>query len=444
MVSSLGLASCLEIPPLVYRCSPGRRASFAERGTLSPMTTSPQLFAPLRLGPLSLRNRIMVSPMCQYSAVDGTPVDWHLIHLGSLAISGAGLLCLEATGVSEEGRITPGCLGLYSDDNQAALQRLIGGLRSVSAIPLAIQLSHAGRKASSRAPWEGGQLIAPADGGWLPMAPSAIPQRPEEPAPQAMSAADIQGVVAAFAQAARRAREVGLDAIELHMAHGYLLHQFLSPLSNRRDDAYGGSLENRMRLPLEVFRAVADAAGPGIPVGVRLSATDWIEGGWDIEQTVEVAKRLEALGCAFLDISSGGVSYQQKIPVAPGLPGAFRRARQARGGDPGGDGGPHHRARAGRGNRGARRCRHGGAGTRLPARSALALARRHRAGRHRGAPQAVAPQPGARPQPDLRRGADRPALNPGAVTLAVLRGRDSGRADRARPGLRQQPGPFFH
>ena len=294
------------------------------------MTTSPQLFAPLRLGPLALRNRIMVSPMCQYSAVDGSPVDWHLIHLGSLAISGAGLLCLEATGVSEEGRITPGCLGLYSDDNQAALQRLIGGLRSVSVIPLAIQLSHAGRKASSRAPWEGGQLIAPADGGWLPMAPSAIPQKPEEPAPQAMSAADIQGVVAAFAQAARRTREVGLDAIELHMAHGYLLHQFLSPLSNRRDDAYGGSLENRMRLPLEVFRAVADAAGAGIPVGVRLSATDWIEGGWDIEQTVEVAKRLEALGCAFLDISSGGVWYQQKIPVAPGyqVPFAARVKRE--------------------------------------------------------------------------------------------------------------------
>ncbi len=282
------------------------------------MTTSPQLFSPLQLGPLALRNRIMVSPMCQYSAVEGCPVDWHLIHLGSLAISGAGLLCLEATAVNREGRITPGCLGLYSDENQAGLQRLIGGLRSVSAIALAIQLSHAGRKASSRAPWDGGALIPQTAGGWLPLAPSAIPQRPEEPAPHAMTADDIQRVIESFAQAARRARQLGFDAIELHMAHGYLLHQFLSPLSNRRDDAYGGSLQDRMRLPLEVFQAVADAVGPEIAVGVRLSATDWIEGGWDIEQTVEVSKRLEALGCAFLDISSGGVSYQQKIPVGPG------------------------------------------------------------------------------------------------------------------------------
>jgi 2,4-dienoyl-CoA reductase-like NADH-dependent reductase (Old Yellow Enzyme family) len=282
------------------------------------MTANPQLFSPLRLGPLALRNRIMVSPMCQYSAVDGSPTDWHWIHLGSLAISGAGLLCLEATAVNREGRITPGCLGLYSDENQAGLQRLIGALRSVSAIPLAIQLSHAGRKASSRAPWEGGALIPQADSGWLPLAPSAVPQRPDEPAPHAMTADDIRHVVGSFAQAARRARQLGFDAIELHLAHGYLLHQFLSPLSNRRDDAYGGSLENRMRLPLEVFQAVRDVAGPQMAVGVRLSATDWIEGGWDIEQTVEVAKRLEALGCAFLDISSGGVSYQQKIPVGPG------------------------------------------------------------------------------------------------------------------------------
>ena len=294
------------------------------------MTTRPQLFSPIRLGPLALRNRIMISPMCQYSAVDGSPVDWHLIHLGSLAISGAGLLCLEATAVTREGRITPGCLGLYSDENQAGLQRLIGALRSVSAVPLAIQLSHAGRKASSRAPWDGGALILQADGGWLPLSPSAIPQRPEEPAPHAMTADDIERVIASFAQAARRARQLGLDAIELHMAHGYLLHQFLSPLSNRRDDAYGGSLQNRMRLPLAVFQAVSDAAGPEIPVGVRLSATDWIEGGWDIEQTVEVAKRLEALGCAFLDISSGGVSYQQNIPVGPGyqVPFAARVKRE--------------------------------------------------------------------------------------------------------------------
>ena len=277
-----------------------------------------RLFSPLAFGPLTLRNRIVVSPMCQYSAVDGNAVDWHLIHLGSLAISGAGLLCVEATAVRPEGRITPGCLGLYSDANQAALQRVVDGIRSAAALPLAIQLSHAGRKASSRAPWEGGALIGPGDGGWLPLAPSAIPHKPEEALPQAMTRDDIADVVASFAAAARRARAIGFEAIELHMAHGYLLHQFLSPVANRRDDEYGGSLENRMRLPLAVFEAVADATGGKMAVGVRLSATDWVDGGWDLAQTAAIARRLEALGCAFLDISSGGVWWQQKIPLAPG------------------------------------------------------------------------------------------------------------------------------
>jgi 2,4-dienoyl-CoA reductase-like NADH-dependent reductase (Old Yellow Enzyme family) len=282
------------------------------------MTTAPRLFTPIAFGPLTLRNRIVVSPMCQYSAVDGSATDWHLIHLGSLALSGAGLLCLEATGVSAEGRITPHCLGLYSDDNQAALRRVVQAVRAVSAIPLAIQLSHAGRKASSRAPWDGGTLIAREDGGWIPLAPSAIPQRPDEPPPRAMSERDLRDVVGSFVQATRRARELGFDAIELHMAHGYLLHQFLSPLANQREDGYGGSLDNRMRLPLEVAEAVLQAAGPGLAVGVRLSATDWVEGGWDLPSTVTLARRLEALGCAFLDISSGGVSSRQKIPLAPG------------------------------------------------------------------------------------------------------------------------------
>jgi len=283
------------------------------------MTSSSRLFSPIAFGPVTLPNRIMVSPMCQYSAVDGNAADWHLIHLGSLAISGAGLLCVEATAVCAEGRITPGCLGLYSDANQHALERVVRGLRSVAAIPLGIQLSHAGRKASSRAPWQGGSLIAPEEpGGWVPLAPSAIPQRPDEPSPRAMSLQDIADVVASFERAARRARELGFQAIELHMAHGYLLHQFLSPLANQRDDAYGGSPDQRMRLPLELFEAVARAAGPGIAVGVRLSATDWVDGGWDLAQTVAIAQRLQALGCAFLDISSGGVSHRQKIPLAPG------------------------------------------------------------------------------------------------------------------------------
>jgi len=282
------------------------------------MPASPALFTPVRLGPLTLPNRIMVSPMCQYSAVDGRPVDWHLIHLGSLAISGAGLLCVEATAVRPEGRITPACLGLWSDEHQAALQGLVRGVRSVAGIPLAIQLSHAGRKASSRAPWDGGTLIAPGQGGWEPLAPSALPQRPDEPAPRAMTARDIDDVIVSFGEAARRARALGFDAIELHMAHGYLLHQFMSPLANARDDAWGGSLDNRLRLALQVFDAVAEAAGAAIAVGVRLSATDWVEGGWDVAQTIELCRRLEARGCAFVDISSGGVSHRQKIPLGPG------------------------------------------------------------------------------------------------------------------------------
>jgi 2,4-dienoyl-CoA reductase-like NADH-dependent reductase (Old Yellow Enzyme family) len=282
------------------------------------MTAPSQLFTPIQLGPLTLPNRIMISPMCQYCAVDGNPVAWHFGHLGSLAMSGAGLLCMEATGVSPEARITPGCLGLYNDDNQTQLQLLVDAVRAISHIPLALQLSHAGRKASSRTPWEGGSLIAPADGGWVPHGPSAVAQKPEEPPPHAMAETDIRHVIESFAQAARRAREIGFDAIELHMAHGYLLHQFMSPLANQRSDRYGGSLENRMRLALEVFDAVREAAGPDMPVGVRLSATDWADGGWDIAQTVAMARRLEAAGCNFLDISSGGLSHQQKIPIGPG------------------------------------------------------------------------------------------------------------------------------
>ncbi|MBC7416229.1 MAG: NADH:flavin oxidoreductase/NADH oxidase [Herminiimonas sp.] len=278
----------------------------------------PALFAPLTIGPLTLPNRIMISPMCQYSAVDGNATPWHTVHLGTLAISGAGLLCLEATAVNPAGRITYGCLGLYNDDNEAALGQLMQTLRAVSAMPLAIQLSHAGRKASSRSPWDGGTLIDLADGGWQPQAPSALPQKTDEAAPHAMRRADIDGVIADFAAATVRAKRLGFDAIELHMAHGYLLHQFLSPLANERTDDYGGSLENRMRLPLAVLAAVREAAGTGMAVGVRLSGTDWVEGGWDIEQSVVLCKRLEAAGCAFLDMSSGGISPAQKIPLGPG------------------------------------------------------------------------------------------------------------------------------
>lgn len=287
------------------------------------MTASPLLFSPITIGTVELANRIMVSPMCQYSARDGNPTDWHYAHLGSLALSGAGLLCLEATAVSPEARITPYDLGLYNDDNQAALQALVKTLRAVSPIRLAIQLSHAGRKASSRAPWDGGSLIDIAEGGWQTEGPSAVAQRPEESPPAEMTIDDIDRVSAAFVKTARRAERLGFEIIELHMAHGYLMHQFLSPLSNRRSDEYGGSLENRMRMPLEVFQLVRDAVGERVPVGVRLSASDWVEGGWEIEQSVALCKRLEALGCAYLDISSGGLSPQQKIPVGPGYQVAF-------------------------------------------------------------------------------------------------------------------------
>jgi 2,4-dienoyl-CoA reductase-like NADH-dependent reductase (Old Yellow Enzyme family) len=282
------------------------------------MSKPSKLFTPISLGKLQLPNRIMISPMCQYSAVDGSATDWHMTHLGSMAISGAGILFLEATHVEAIGRITPGCLGLYSDDNEAALARVMKELRLVSKIPVGIQLAHAGRKGSSATPWNGGLLLDAAHGGWLPIAPSAIPQRPEEPPPHAMERADLERVVAAFRDSARRALRLGFDAIELHLAHGYLLHEFLSPLSNQRNDEYGGSLENRMRYPLMVFKAVMDEVAGKIPVGVRLSATDLIDGGWDVAQTIAVSKQLEAQGCAFLDISSGGVSWQQKIPLGPG------------------------------------------------------------------------------------------------------------------------------
>lgn len=277
-----------------------------------------RLFTPFRLGPLDLPNRIVVSPMCQYSADDGCATAWHRIHLGQMAQSGAGLLFVEATAVEAAGRITPGCLGLYSDANERALGRVLDDIRSFSAMPVAIQLGHAGRKGSSARPWDGGQLLDPGHGGWTPVAPSALPHAPGEAAPQALDAAGLERIRHAFADAARRAARLGLQAVELHCAHGYLLHQFLSPLANRRDDAYGGGLDNRMRFPLEVFDAVRAALPQGVALGVRVSGTDWVDGGWDIEQTIAFAQALKARGCDWIDVSSGGVSPQQNIPVGPG------------------------------------------------------------------------------------------------------------------------------
>ncbi len=276
-----------------------------------------QLFTPYTLGPLTVPNRIVIAPMCQYSAQEGEATDWHLMHLGHLSHSGAGLFIIEATAVEPQGRITSADLGLWSDATEAALGRVLQAVRRYSAMPLAIQLAHAGRKASSAVPWEGAQLMAPSEGGWVPVAPSAIPHAPHEAAPQAMTTDDMARVRQAFVAAAQRAHRLGLDAIEIHAAHGYLLHEFLSPLSNARTDAYGGALENRMRFPLEVFDAVRAVVPADMALGIRISATDWVEGGWDIEQSVALGQTLRPRGCDFIHVSSGGLSPLQKIALGP-------------------------------------------------------------------------------------------------------------------------------
>ncbi|WP_267379032.1 NADH:flavin oxidoreductase/NADH oxidase [Sphingomonas sp. GC_Shp_6] len=280
--------------------------------------SGPALFQSLDLGGLHLANRIVIAPMCQYSADHGRMTDWHLIHLGQLALSGAGVLTIEASAVVPEGRITYGDVGLWDEETEAAMARVLESIRRWSPIPIAIQLSHAGRKASCEVPWRGGAQIAPgSDDGWQTEAPSATAFAPGDHAPDAMTPERMATVREAFAEAARRAARLGIDAVQLHGAHGYLLHQFLSPLSNRRDDAYGGSLENRMRFPLEVFDAVRAAFPAERPVTMRVSATDWVAGGWDVEQTVAFAQALEARGCAAIHVSSGGLDPAQAIPVGP-------------------------------------------------------------------------------------------------------------------------------
>jgi 2,4-dienoyl-CoA reductase-like NADH-dependent reductase (Old Yellow Enzyme family) len=278
------------------------------------------LFSSISLGPLQLPNRIAIAPMCQYSADgNGMATDWHMIHLGHMALSGAGLLILEATAVTPEGRISPDDLGLWSDAHMAALKPVIEAIRRYSPIKVAVQLGHAGRKASSEVPWKGGAMIPPdQERGWQTVAPSAIPHAEGETVPLALDRDGMRRILDGFVAAARRAHALGLDGIELHGAHGYLLHQFLSPLSNQRTDEYGGSLDNRMRYPLEVFAAVREAVPAQMAVGMRISASDWVEGGWDVEQSVVFSRELEKLGCDFMHVSSGGLSPAQKIPVAPG------------------------------------------------------------------------------------------------------------------------------
>ena len=285
-----------------------------------------QLFSPIRLRSLELPNRIVVSPMCQYSAVDGRATDWHTAHLGQLALSGAGMLVVEATAVEPRGRITPGCLGLYDDDCEEALGWVVDAIREVSPIRLGIQIAHAGRKASSGRPWDGGQLIPAHAGGWQPAGPSAIPHLETEAPPHELTADDLQALTARFVDTVERANRLGFEAVEVHAAHGYLLHQFLSPISNHRNDEYGGSAENRMRYPLEVFAAMRAAWPAHKPMGIRVSSTDWVDGGWDLAHTIEFARRVETLGADWIDASSGGVSPKQKITLGPGYQVPFAEA----------------------------------------------------------------------------------------------------------------------
>ncbi|RPH67033.1 MAG: NADH:flavin oxidoreductase/NADH oxidase [Burkholderiales bacterium] len=291
----------------------------------------PRLFAPLQLRSLTLPNRIVVSPMCQYSAVDGRAQPWHTVHLGQFAIGGAGLMFIEATAVEPAGRISPGCLGLYDDATENALGEVLRALRSVSPIAIGIQLGHAGRKGSSGRPWEGGQQIPADAGGWSTVAPSAVAIGDAEAPPHALERDEMDALKARFVDSVLRAGRLGLDAIEAHAAHGYLLHQFLSPLANRREDEYGGSLENRMRWPLEVFAAMRAAWPAHKPIGIRVSATDWLDGlpaaeRFDLPDAIEFSKRCAAIGADWIDASSGGISPRQKVRVGPGYQVPFAEA----------------------------------------------------------------------------------------------------------------------
>jgi 2,4-dienoyl-CoA reductase-like NADH-dependent reductase (Old Yellow Enzyme family) len=279
---------------------------------------APSLFEPLTLRSVSFRNRVGVSPMCQYSSVDGFATDWHLVHLGSRAVGGSALVLTEATAVTPEGRISPHDLGIYKREHVEMLARIARFVEAQGAMP-GMQLSHAGRKASTDAPWKGGKPLSESEGGWRPIvAPSAIPFGRHSQVPVALDAAGIARIVKAFRDAAHRALEAGMRVIELHGAHGYLLHEFLSPLSNHRTDAYGGSFENRIRLFMEVTQAVRTVWPDSLPLFARISGTDWVEGGWDLEQSVELARVLARLGVDLIDCSSGGLVPGAKIPVAPG------------------------------------------------------------------------------------------------------------------------------
>lgn len=283
------------------------------------------LFLPLQLRSVVLRNRIALAPMCQYSAQDGVPTDWHLMHYGARAAGGAGLLIVEATAVCPEGRISAGDLGLWSDDQADALRRLTTFIADQGAVP-AVQLAHAGRKGCTAAPWLGGEPVSLSEGGWNVVGASAIPFSPEYPTPRELDIAGIDRVVDQFAQAATRSLNAGFKALELHMAHGYLLHSFLSPLSNVRTDSYGGNLENRTRLPLRVAEAVREVWPDNLPLIVRISCTDWVDGGWDLPQSIQFCTWLKSRGIDLIDCSSGGNVATASVPAGPGFQTPFARA----------------------------------------------------------------------------------------------------------------------
>lgn len=296
------------------------------------MSVTPSLlFTPWSIGRLQLPNRIVVPPMCMYMADNGKMSAFHYMHTGSMATSGAGLHIIEATAVTPEGRISPRCVGLWNDETAAAMKAVLQHVRQFSSTPIAVQLIHAGRKASSyppmaKRPDPSVSVVPETEGGWQREAPSAVSFRASDPAPRALSLDDIRRITEAFAAAAKRAEALGLDGVELHYAHGYLAHQFLSPLSNQRTDQYGGSLENRMRLPLEVFDAVKAAVSADFPVWVRLSADDWAEGGWTLDESIVLCRALKERGCPVVHVSSGGLSAAQQVPARPGYQLHFAQA----------------------------------------------------------------------------------------------------------------------
>jgi 2,4-dienoyl-CoA reductase-like NADH-dependent reductase (Old Yellow Enzyme family) len=304
------------------RGSQNTRASFYR--IYSEFTMS-RLFSSLKLREITFRNRIFVSPMCQYSSVDGLPTNWHLVHLGSRAVGGAGMVMVEATAVSPEGRISPDDSGIWSDAHAEAFAPITGFIREQGAVA-GIQLAHAGRKASTDRPWMGGGPLGPKKRGWQPIAPSPLPFAPGHPVPREVTSADMNTIRTQFVDAARLALIAGFQVIEIHMAHGYLLHEFLSPLSNHRMDEFGGTLENRMRFPLSVARAMREVWPGDLPLFVRISATDWVEGGWDLAQSVEFCRRLKDIGIDLIDCSSGGSAPDAVIPAGPGYQTPFATA----------------------------------------------------------------------------------------------------------------------